>query len=335
MDILSWNCRGICNDTTTRALKDLISQTRPSIVFLIETKISHLRDFQALKRSLGFSQAKEVLSVGRSGGLGLFWSDEVPLRVRDSSPHFIDAEIGGGPSDPCWRLTGFYGHPRTNDRDLSWQLIRDLCDTDSLPWLLIGDFNEILNTGEKVDGPQRSERQMRGFREALGYCDLIDLGFTGSKTTWWSTQTQLVWIELLLPHVGVTSLVFPNLCTYLRVILIVFLSFYEQVRGPMSSKGCQCIVLHGQWCEDDVGLEHVVTSYFTNMFSASVVDLEAVQTTLQAIQPCVMEEMNHMLCAPYSEEELASVAATGLEYRETASADGYDGGAVWIADWAC
>ncbi|KAK9933305.1 hypothetical protein M0R45_020506 [Rubus argutus] len=275
MDILSWNCRGICNDTTTRALKDLISQTRPSIFFLIETKISHLNDFKALKRSLGFSQAKEVLSVGRSGGLGLFWSDEVPLRVRDSSPRFIDAEIGGGSGDPCRRLTGFYGHPRTNDRDLSWQLIRDLCDTDLLPWLLIGDFNEILNTGENVDGPQRSERQMRGFREALGYCDLIDLGFTGSKLLGGVLELNYVWIELLLPHLGVTFLVFPNLCTYLRVILIIFLSFYEQVlylfqsvqntigsnsnpfgynikivilwfllSGPMSSKGCQCIVLH-------------------------------------------------------------------------------------------
>ncbi|KAK9938270.1 hypothetical protein M0R45_015020 [Rubus argutus] len=100
-------------------------------------------------------------------------------------------EIGGGPGDPRWRLTGFYGHPRTNERDMSWQLIDDLCDLDSLPWVMIGDFNEILNNGEKIDGPQRSERQMRGFRDALGYSDLVDLGFHGIKTTWSNAITQL------------------------------------------------------------------------------------------------------------------------------------------------
>lgn len=191
MDILSWNCRGICNDNTTRALKDLISQTRPSIVFLIETKISHIQDFRVLKGKLGFAIAKEVLSVGQAGGLAVFWSDDVPLWVRDSSPRFIDMEIGGGPGDPCWRLTGFYGYPRTQDRDLSWNFLRDLCDLDSLPWVMIGDFNEILNSGEKIDGPPRPERQMRGFREALGYCDFVDLGFIGSRTTWWNSSTQL------------------------------------------------------------------------------------------------------------------------------------------------
>lgn len=123
MDILCWNCRGICNDTTTRALKDLISQTRPSIIFLCETKISTIKGFKKLKHQLGFPHAQEVLSDGSSGGLGLFWTDEVVLHVRDSSPRFIDMEIGGGPSDPIWRLTGFYGYPHTNDRDLSWQLI--------------------------------------------------------------------------------------------------------------------------------------------------------------------------------------------------------------------
>ncbi|XP_062028530.1 uncharacterized protein LOC133744439 [Rosa rugosa] len=32
---------------------------------------------------------------------------------------------------------------------------------------------------------------MRGFREALGYGDLLDLGFQGTKTTWWNYETKL------------------------------------------------------------------------------------------------------------------------------------------------
>lgn len=48
---------------------------------------------------------------------------------------------------------------------------------------------------------------------------------------------------------------------------------------------------HGHWFEDDDGLEHVVTSYFSDMFLASAIDVEAMESTLQAIQPFVTEEI--------------------------------------------
>ncbi|XP_062014558.1 uncharacterized protein LOC133731122 [Rosa rugosa] len=191
MEILSWNCRGICSDTTTRALKDLISQNRPQIIFLCETKIRRLTDFIALRSALGFAHSKEVLSDGQSGGLGMFWTEDVQVQVGTFSPHHIDIMIDGGSGNPRWRLTGFYGFSRTSERDRSWQLLRDLRDLDSLPWVVIGDFNEILNNGEKKDGPARAERQMRSFREALGYCELLDLGFQGPQSTWWNSETQL------------------------------------------------------------------------------------------------------------------------------------------------
>ena len=39
MNCLSWNCRGIGNSRTVRALHSLVQQYNPNIVFLMETKI--------------------------------------------------------------------------------------------------------------------------------------------------------------------------------------------------------------------------------------------------------------------------------------------------------
>ncbi|KAK9930659.1 hypothetical protein M0R45_027689 [Rubus argutus] len=172
MDVLSWNCRGMGMGPKIFALKDLITKTRPSI-------------------GLGFIHAEEVLSDGHSGGLGLFWGEEVGVRVRSKSARFIDAALEGGPGDPSWRLTGFYGHPKTSLRHLSWQAIRDLCDDDSLPWVIVGDFNEILHADEKQDGRRRGELQMRGFREVVGYAELVDLGFVGTRFTWSYRHTKI------------------------------------------------------------------------------------------------------------------------------------------------
>ncbi|KAK9942831.1 hypothetical protein M0R45_008479 [Rubus argutus] len=114
---------------------------------------------------LSWNCREEVISEGHSGGLGHFWGEGVKVHVCSKSARFFDVELEGGHGDPIWRFTGFYGHPKTSLCHLSWQTIRDLCDEDSLPWVLIGDFSEILTVAEKEACRRRRECQMRGFQE--------------------------------------------------------------------------------------------------------------------------------------------------------------------------
>jgi len=51
-------------------------------------------------------------------------------------------------------------------------------------WLRIGDFNEILEDPEKQRGARRLGAQMEEFKHSLEYCQLSDMGFTGSRFTW-------------------------------------------------------------------------------------------------------------------------------------------------------
>lgn len=191
MEILSWNCRGINNDSTIQALKRLIIKHRPSIVFLCETKI-HDRDFHnSLCSHLGFNKSEVMLSLGQSGGLALFWSDDLDVRFRSKSHHHIDVVIDtNNPSSPSWRFTGFYGHPTKSERYRSWALLRDLADVNSLPWAVVGDFNELLHAYEKIGGRRRCESQMQGFRDALTYSELFDHGYIGSFHTWKDSRTK-------------------------------------------------------------------------------------------------------------------------------------------------
>lgn len=82
-----------------------------------------------------------------------------------------------------WRFTSFYGDPDPNKRDQSWQLMDRLSDSGNTPWILGGDFNEILNDNEKEGGAQKARKGMDNFREALDKCRLIDPGFSGAKHT--------------------------------------------------------------------------------------------------------------------------------------------------------
>lgn len=70
------------------------------------------------------------------------------------------------------------------DRHLTWALLKSLSRRESLPWLVGGDFNEIMSANEKTRGVTRSEKQMDGFRESIAFCSLKDLHFIGPKFTW-------------------------------------------------------------------------------------------------------------------------------------------------------
>lgn len=68
MKILGWNCRGICNAASVKALKVHIKGNSPDIIFLSETKASVNRMKEVL-RSIKFSNMCVVEAKGVSGGI--------------------------------------------------------------------------------------------------------------------------------------------------------------------------------------------------------------------------------------------------------------------------
>lgn len=82
-----------------------------------------------------------------------------------------------------WHLTEFYGDSDTNKRPKSWKKLRHLRKTSELPWLVIGDFNEITSMYEK-GGSVRPRQQMGNIVDTLNRCSLKDLGFVGPNFTW-------------------------------------------------------------------------------------------------------------------------------------------------------
>ena len=149
MSLISWNCPGLGNPLTTKVLKKMVLREKPLIVFLMETKLSS-EDMEKMQRSLGFKNGCHSATEGRSGGLGLWWMDQSKIRVLRVSKHIINTELeidGEG-----LHFTVVYGYPRREIRREVWEEIQSLDKRDSVPWLLIGDFNTVLSSEEKKGG---------------------------------------------------------------------------------------------------------------------------------------------------------------------------------------
>ncbi|KAK9750299.1 hypothetical protein RND81_02G185500 [Saponaria officinalis] len=130
-------------------------------------------------------------SIGRKAGVAIIWRRGLRVKHISSSAHHVDVEVKGLFSENVWRLTGFYGWAERDEKELSWKLLKDIKPLSTLPWMVIGDFNQILFETEKREAyVPRAQREMDDFREAIDYCGLMDIGYTRDAFTWWNKKSE-------------------------------------------------------------------------------------------------------------------------------------------------
>ncbi|KAK2644182.1 hypothetical protein Ddye_019377 [Dipteronia dyeriana] len=121
---------------------------------------------------LGFDCKIVVNSNTKSGGLCLYWNNNVSVSLVSFSQGHIDVKIADN-GDITWRFTGFYRNPDSRD------------------------FNEILWDYEKSGVNDKSWHALADFREALEDSNLEDMGFV---EFWGSDHRPIVVDFALVAH---------------------------------------------------------------------------------------------------------------------------------------
>ena len=158
MSIVSWNCRGAGKAATVRELRDIAKEFAPTLICIVEMQIDRTR-VESLAGSIGYDNGYAVSSQGRSGGLGLFWNDPIKIEILGYSAYHIDCSVEE-PGASQWRATVFYGEAQTHLRYKAWDVLKGISTLSSLPWLCIGDFNEVLRSDEHEGTGERSNAQI-------------------------------------------------------------------------------------------------------------------------------------------------------------------------------
>jgi hypothetical protein len=164
-------------------IMDVQKREAPDVLFLSETKHdTKWMEWWRWKLEMPNMVARD--SDGASGGLALLWRNGIDLTVKSLSKYHIDAVIKGEDGISWW-FTWIYGESKNDEKEKTWEIMRELKGKMDLPWMMCGNFNEILFGYEKDGGggALRSERCMEKFKQALEDCSLHDLGFVGDVFT--------------------------------------------------------------------------------------------------------------------------------------------------------
>lgn len=88
-------------------------------------------------------------------------------------------------SNSSFFFSGIYASPKYRRRKITWSELKDMSTSINLPWIVIGDFNEVRNQNDqKLGGNPVNLNRCNAFNSCISESGLIDVGSTRLKFTW-------------------------------------------------------------------------------------------------------------------------------------------------------
>lgn len=185
-----WNIRGLKSRLKKTELSKLIRSFRLSFLVLVETKVEEMNDGIVSSIWPGQNVRWCVNNMdGRAGRILLLWDSSVFLCQRTvCDDRWVWVEGVERSSSCSLRCMGIYAPNVPGERLFLWQRLVDIISNCTLPWVILGDFNETLSPEERSEGSLFDRRGASTLSLLIQQCGLVDLPLLGKCFTWFSSR---------------------------------------------------------------------------------------------------------------------------------------------------
>ena len=177
-----WNTQGAASLSFRRCFLTLVQNYKPSLVVLLEPRISGCKADNFIKRS-GFDNSYRVEAEDFAGGIWVLWKDFLQIKIVASHPQYVHLQISNNQNFLSW-LTAIYASPHPNIRKHLWGELDKLAQIVHGPWIMGGDFNTILYDSGKKGGSLTGLGACNLFHSWFHRHCMHDLQFHGPRFTW-------------------------------------------------------------------------------------------------------------------------------------------------------
>jgi exonuclease III len=208
---ICWNVRGLNSSSRQSAVRELVSSFRAEVVCIQETKIEEISRFSVLSwLGADFADFVFLPSVGASGGIMVAWKSHLGFtgasRIDNHSVSIQFRKENG----TCWWLTCVYGPQDDQEKVMFLQELRYNMNVCNGPWLVVGDFNIILQAIDKNNSNLNCP-MMHRFSRLIEDVALKEIPLHGRRFTWSNQREAPVLIKLDRVFCSVDlELIFPN-----------------------------------------------------------------------------------------------------------------------------
>lgn len=183
-----WNIRGFNKLAKHKVVKEWVRKCGFQFGCLIETRVKENKAKMILESV--FPNWSAITNYGhhRLGRIWIIWSPTMRVTPFFQSAQMITCSIlleGMAEEIFC---SFVYGFNLAEERKDLWRDIKAHQDSpffQKSPWIVFGDFNEILSGVEHSDHTvSHDSAGMRDFQEVVKYCSLMDMSYQGPRFTW-------------------------------------------------------------------------------------------------------------------------------------------------------
>ena len=112
---------------------------------------------EKIRKKLHINFGEYVEPIGRSGGMAIWWKGNIQINfslITNNIVHMNDVVWGG---KSIGAITWVYGPNEEREKLRWWKQMEKLNCEEGKPWLILGDFNDILYNFEKEGGREDEE----------------------------------------------------------------------------------------------------------------------------------------------------------------------------------
>lgn len=92
--------------------------------------------------------------------------------------------VHSSPQSTPWLFFAIYASPILHKRMHLWTHLKHVASEFNMPWLVMGNFNDLLYTKDELGGRPLIASLVHAFNDYLNYCDLFYLTTSGPHCTW-------------------------------------------------------------------------------------------------------------------------------------------------------
>ncbi|KAB5567970.1 hypothetical protein DKX38_001763 [Salix brachista] len=189
----NWNTWGLNSPNKIWSVQNWIKSHHLDIIGLIETKvsISNLPRVESHLNLIGWDFFSNA-TLDSPCRILVGWNTlAYTLTNFHSSPQWITCDALSLKTQISAKLTFVYGHNNASDRKPLWDyIVRTSPLYCNCPWILMGDFNAVLQAHNRSGGDSRWLGHHNDFHNATHQAQLFTLPFTGMNFTWTNGQRQ-------------------------------------------------------------------------------------------------------------------------------------------------